>query len=661
MTEKKDLQDCVEELRWERAQCSFDVEELTNIFDGGKEVTARRRKIEHLICSDPAFKDEVPPEYLSHEDLYTNEVRKVTHLVRKLEEHNISPREANTTQISSMLKDGNPFGVHLSMFSNALTSLASPEQQQQWLHLAEKNRIIGTYAQTEMGHGTFLRGLETTATYDPDTKEFVLHSPTITSTKWWPGGLGKTSNTAIVMAQLYTQGKCHGPHPFFVQLRDYDTHRSLPGIILGEIGPRLGINSQDNGYLRFDHCRIPRTNLLMRHSQVLEDGSYIKPIHNKLSYGTMVWTRVAIAYGCSKKLACAVTIATRYSAVRHQSELVPGKPEPQILEYQTQQYKLLPHLASVFAILFSASSVIRMQRQVAADISKGNVEFLPELHILSCAIKALSAQDSTQGIETCRLACGGHGYIASSRLPSLYTSTTCTITYEGENTVLLLQVARYLMKSYRAGLEGSPVLPSVQYLTASPVMHHSPPLSNQALIEAFKISSANLVKETESRLYRRFNSGQNFHHAWNCCSVALVRCAELHSRYYMCEKFLSTVESIIASAGVKSVLQNLCRLYLIHHIILNQGHFLRSGTLSAANLSALEEEMCELLTRLRPQAVPLVDAFDFRDELLGSTLGAWDGRVYERLYEEAQKSPLNKTDVSKAYHKYLRPLMKSNL
>lgn len=661
MSENRNLRDCVEELRRERAQCSFDVEELTNIFDGGKQVTARRREIEHLIFSDPALKDEIPPDYLSHEDMYTNEVRKVVHLSKKLVEHNISSRESYVAQVFSLLRNGNPLGVHQSMFSNALASLASPDQQRQWVPLAEKNKIIGTYAQTELGHGTFVRGLETTATYDPNTKEFVLHSPTVTSTKWWPGGLGKTSNVAIVMAQLYTQGKCYGPHPFFVQLRDFNTHRSLPGVVLGEIGPRLGINSQDNGYLRFDHYRIPRTNLLMRHSQVLEDGSYVKPIHNKLSYGTMVWTRVVIAHSCCKRLACAVTIATRYSAVRHQSELVPGKPEPQILEYQTQQYKLLPHIASVFAIFFSAGSVIRMQHKVAADINKGNVALLPELHALACAIKVLSSEDSTLGIETCRLACGGHGYIASSRFPELYSSNTCAITYEGENTVLLLQVARYLMKSYRAGKQGSPVSPSVKYLTASPAMHQSPPLSSQALIEAFRISSANLVKETESLLSKQTSLGQDFHHAWNSCSVALVRCAELHSRYFICEKFLSTVESISASDGVRRVLQDLCRLYLIHHVTLNQGHFLRSGTLSAADLSVLEEEMCELLAKLRPQAVSLVDAFDFHDNLLGSTLGAWDGRVYERLYEEAQKSPLNKTDVSKAYHKYLQPFMKSNL
>ena len=90
--------------------------------------------------------------------------------------------------------------------------------------------IIGTYAQTEMGHGTFIRGLETTATYDPKTEEFVLHSPSITAYKWWPGGLGKTANYAVVMAQLITQGQKRGPHPFIVQLRDEETHQPLPGI-----------------------------------------------------------------------------------------------------------------------------------------------------------------------------------------------------------------------------------------------------------------------------------------------------------------------------------------------------------------------------------------------------------------------------------------------
>ena len=104
------------------------------------------------------------------------------------------------------------------------------QQQLKWVGRAWKTEIIGTYAQTEMGHGTFIRGLETTATYDPETETFVLHSPTIRAYKWWPGGLGRTANYAVVMAQLITQGKVVGPHPFIVQLRDEKTHKPLDGI-----------------------------------------------------------------------------------------------------------------------------------------------------------------------------------------------------------------------------------------------------------------------------------------------------------------------------------------------------------------------------------------------------------------------------------------------
>ena len=74
------------------------------------------------------------------------------------------------------------------MFIPTLLSQATPDQGAKWLPMSQRLEIIGTYAQTELGHGTFVRGLETTCTYDPETEEFVIHSPTQTATKWWPGG-----------------------------------------------------------------------------------------------------------------------------------------------------------------------------------------------------------------------------------------------------------------------------------------------------------------------------------------------------------------------------------------------------------------------------------------------------------------------------------------
>lgn len=135
--------------------------------------------------------------------------------------------------------------------------------------------------------------------------------------------VAQTANYAVVVAQLYTQGKCHGIHPFIVQLRDEETHQPLPGIKVGDIGTKLGMNATNNGYLGFNNVRIPRKNMLMKNNKVLKDGTYIKSPSEKLTYGTMMFVRVVIVQDMSIYLRKAVTIAIRYSAVRHQSQIRP--------------------------------------------------------------------------------------------------------------------------------------------------------------------------------------------------------------------------------------------------------------------------------------------------------------------------------------------------
>ncbi len=120
------------------------------------------------------------------------------------------------------------------------------------------------------------------------------------------------------MANLISAGQKRGPHAFIVQLRDEQTHQPLPGIKVGEIGPKLGMNANDNGFLGFDEHRIPRENMLMKNAQILPDGTYVKPPQDKLGYGTMVFVRVAIVMDAAAHLRKAVTIAVRYSAVRRQ-------------------------------------------------------------------------------------------------------------------------------------------------------------------------------------------------------------------------------------------------------------------------------------------------------------------------------------------------------
>lgn len=146
-----------------------------------------------------------------------------------------------------------------------LFSQGTDAQRNKFFFPAMGYDIIGCYAQTELGHGSNVRGLETTATWNPDDKTFTINSPTLTSSKWWIGSLGRTANHAIVMAQLWVGGECFGPHMFVVQIRHLETHQPLEGIYVMDIGPKVGYNTMDNGALLFNKVKVPHGAMLARY------------------------------------------------------------------------------------------------------------------------------------------------------------------------------------------------------------------------------------------------------------------------------------------------------------------------------------------------------------------------------------------------------------
>lgn len=112
----------------------------------------------------------------------------------------------------SLIDDHIPYGLHYNAFIPVLKSQGSDEQIAEWLPRCENLEVIGCYAQTELGHGSNVQGLETIATFDEQSQSFIVDSPTLTSAKWWVGGLGTVANHAVVQAQLFISGKNLGPH-----------------------------------------------------------------------------------------------------------------------------------------------------------------------------------------------------------------------------------------------------------------------------------------------------------------------------------------------------------------------------------------------------------------------------------------------------------------
>lgn len=651
------------ELRRERERSTLNLPELTHFNDGGEYITEMRRKVYNIVTSDPVFRQD-DRYYHSTEEAFDRAMEKAVRYVQVCKEQGIT-NGIEKNIFANATGEQSPIGLHEGMFLPTIEGQGTEEQKAKWVPLSRDYKIIGAYAQTEMGHGTFVRGLETTATYDPSSQEFILNTPTLTATKWWPGTLGHTATHAIVLARLITRGKDHGIHVFIVQIRSLEDHTPLPGIKVGDIGPKFGYFGMDNGYLELNHVRIPRDQMLMKYAKVAPDGTYSKPPTDKITYGTMVQIRSGIVIMMAKCLARTITIATRYSVVRRQGESESGAREKQILDYQTQQFKLLPLIASTYAFTQAGIYMLRLHMQSMAEIAEGDFKSLPELHATSAGLKAFSADFCSKGMELCRLACGGHGYSQASGIPYIYVNYVSASTYEGENTVMLLQTARYLLKQFSQKLPMSKLSVNVAYLGSDFRVHKycSVRLSEQftephTQLEAYRQRARRMVAIATANYQQALGRGCSQSEAWNMSSIDWTVAATAHCHYVVLKAFHESVQLAGLSPSNRVAMETLCSLFAVFGIVEYAGEFAADGYMSAAQLSLARQQLYSLLKAVRREAVPLVDAFDIPDEILNSALGRYDGDVYKHLYEWALKAPRNKKKVHDVYHKYLRGLLK---
>ena len=318
------------------------------------------------------------------------------------------------------------------MAQPTIFSQSSSEQLAEWGPKFESGRWLGCYAQTELAHGSNLSRLQTTATLDLATDEWVIHTPKPEDGKFWIGTAGKTATHALVQAdlQIPLDGRLqkYGMHPILVPLRSLENHHVLPGRTILDIGPKLGSNTMDNGYLRFDQVRVPRTNLLMRYVQVTRDGRYQKRNENAalLSRGTMSLVRVFLVELACLNLARGLTIAVRYAMVRRQgSSSTKTVLEPQIMDYQSVQLRVVPLIAQTYVLTFAAQWMRQLHSRLMAELQEQNTRLLNVVHAYSSGLKAHVTQVAYDGIDRARQALGGLGYLSVSGFDGFSQDTSC--------------------------------------------------------------------------------------------------------------------------------------------------------------------------------------------------------------------------------------------
>ncbi|KAH6863642.1 acyl-CoA dehydrogenase/oxidase C-terminal [Alternaria alternata] len=641
-----------------RASGSIDTFELTCLLWGKERIVKERRaafkRVEKALGTYDSTK--LPRCYseTSREDLFEQGLEMGKACLDDMLEHNHEHFVWVTPRYN--LVNASPFGHKAVLFEPAMEHNGTEEQKAQWLPLARSGKILGTYAQTELGHGSFVRGIETTATFDPDSDEFVIHSPTISSTNFWPAGLGFSTTHGAVMARLIAGGQDQGPHIFLVQLRSLEDGKPMPGIKMGDVSLKLGYNEADNGFASFDQVRIPQSQMLMAHSQLARDGTFTKdPLRAKLSYSVMLLVRGRMPGIFTVQLAQALTIATRYSVVRQQG-LGPAdalNTEASIFQYKHQHFRLMSMIAKTYAMFFGSRVCDDQYNELREMQSKNDHSLLPSVHALTAGMKAYVTSEAAGGAEDARKLCGGHGYMSISGLPDIVGALTGGATFEGENYVLWQQVGRHLLKQLDRLQDGEPTEPQVQYLADV----------EDSNIACSAFGTQFLDPEIQLTIYR---------------DRAHRLVVKAHSAIRASSKsFIDTISSLpdTTSSSLRTVLNRTRSLFALSTIInprtvdalsFVETVYADSPYLTTTQLDLIRSLVNGLLGQLLPEAIALTDAWDFSDASLCSALGMYDGNVYENIMRWVDQLPINQkawqnSGVQEGWEKWVDPILKREI
>ncbi len=545
-------------------------------------------------------------------------------------------------------------GVQWGLFGGAIENLGTERHHKAYVRRIIDLDLLGCFAMTETGHGSDVQSLETTATYDPATQEFVIHSPTPTSRKDYIGGAAETARVAAVFAQLITGGECHGVHCLVVPVRDEDGN-DLPGVTTSDCQYKGGLPGVDNGRIMFDQVRVPRENLLNKYADVAPDGGYSSPIENPnrrffTMLGTLIRGRVTVGGSAAAAGRVALDIAVRYGLQRRQFSAPDDEGEVVIMDYLVHQRRLLPLVARSYALQFAQNELVaRLHDLQTAD--SPDAEEQRELESRAAGLKAANTWHASTAIQEAREACGGAGYLAENRLIALRADTDVFTTFEGDNHVLTQLVAKELLTAYADDIRGMSPVEWVRFAAnfagdrvlkrtaAETIMQtildtrqdneEEGSLFNRGTqVKMFEDRESYLLSSVARRLQGKSKEMSAFD-AFNAVQDHVLHTAKAHIDRIVLEAFVAGIDAC-EDEEARRVLGMVCDLYALSVIEDDKAWFIEHRFLSTERAKAVTRGINERCRTLRPHAQDLVDGFGIPESL----------RYAEMLHPERLPEPV---------------------
>lgn len=509
------------------------------------------------------------------------------------------------------------FGVQFGLFGGSIQKLGTKKHHDKYLRATGKAEILGCFAMTETGHGSNVRGIKTTATYDKATDSIVVHTPGKNDNKEYIGN-AIHSKMASVFAQLIVDGKNEGVHAILVPLRNYN-HELLAGIKVEDNGYKLGLNGVDNGKIWFNQVTVPRENLLNKYGTIKEDGSYNSEITNAnkrffTMLGTLVGGRICVARAGLGGAKLALAIAVKYALKRRQFNDSIKIQEDLLMDYPSHQLRLTPLVASAYVY----HTTLDKMMHVYCDETQPDKR---KVETQVAGLKSVITWYANSAIQECREACGGKGYLIENRIADLKGDVDIFTTFEGDNNVLLQLAAKGVLSDFKAefnsagftsvlkilGIQISDKLTTINPLYSNKVDkdHLYNPKFHK---HAFNYRTRRLTYTLAMRIRDYIKKGVPTYQAFLKVQTHLLELGKAYSRELAYFTYCEFVEKIEDDKN-RQLFEKLGTLYALHTIREDASWYLEQGYIGGTKSKAIRQRVERLCTELRPHIEVLVDGF----------------------------------------------------
>ena len=520
------------------------------------------------------------------------------------------------------------FGVQFGLFGGSIQKLGTKTHHDTYLSETGKAKLLGCFAMTETGHGSNVRGIKTTATYDAESDSIIIHTPGKNDNKEYIGN-ALHSTMASVFAQLIVNGKNHGVHAILVTIRD-EAHNLMPGVTIKDNGYKLGLNGVDNGKIWFNQVRVPRANLLNKYGDITPDGQYHSAIENPSKrfftmLGTLVGGRICVAragLGGAKK---ALAIAVKHALKRRQFNDSIKIQEDLLMDYPSHQLRLTPAIASCYVYDVTLTHMMKAYSDKSTTDKR-------KIETQAAGLKSIITWFANDTIQECREACGGKGYLLENQIADLKGDVDIFTTFEGDNHVLLQLAAKGVLSDFKSEFNSAGFSAVLKLLgarlgdtlsTVNPVytsnVDKAHLYSSKFHKDAFDYRTRRLTYTIAMRIRDYVKKGMPSYQAFLKVQTHLLALGKAYSIELAYNTFLDFTTTIKDDKN-RALFEKLGTLYALHELRQDASWFLEQGYISGAKSKAIRNRVERLSTELRPHIGVLIDGFGIPDHCMGAPI-----------------------------------------